>query len=250
MQPKLFAVELHHRAGRVVQNACQPHRPRIANLHRERGPYGDRRGRREYHDICIAVRKRSPAARHAFAKRVPGFALIGILPLNPRNHDFPVGRHPAAIHNRVVFLCRGPYLGCHLPILLFKLRIFATHKRRQLAENIVEIELVPAAVSDHFRKTNPRFAVGRDNFLRGLLLALQLAPVSGGERNALGNEVFAQQPRLPPAEIGERVVISASARLTVPDQIDSAQKFVLSISDAANRVSLRTRLSKSRNRAS
>ena len=58
----------------------------------------------------------------------------------------------------------------------------------------------------NFREADARFAIGSLHFSRGFLLAHQRSGIRRREMDFLGDEILAQQPRLPPPQIGQRVV--------------------------------------------
>src|SRR5580658_8626158 len=114
-----------------------------------------------------------------------------------------------------------------------------------------QIEFVPARLRHNLRETNARFSIGGAHFARSFLLANQRSGICRRKMNLLGNEILAQQSRLPPPQLGQRIVGLARARLAMPYQVDPAQGcFSWSINEAAIRISPLTRRSNARKRSS
>src|ERR1700722_3502531 len=114
-----------------------------------------------------------------------------------------------------------------------------------------EIKLVPIGFPHNLRESDARFAIDRAYCARSLLLANQRSRIGGREVNFLRDEIFAQQFRLTPPQLGQRIVVFASAPLTMADQVNAApERASFSIIAAARRISPCTRRSKVRKRSS
>ena len=103
----------------------------------------------------------------------------------------------------------------HVFVLAPELVILGRQVRRVFGVHLRQVELVPSRVGDHG-------STGKRGFRRGSL-PVERSRIHGVELDARGCKIFAQQPGLLAAEIGERIVMLARPGLPVADQIEQAQ---------------------------
>jgi hypothetical protein len=114
------------------------------------------------------------------------------------------------------------------PLLLFEggaeLRVLGAQPRRDGGVDAEQIELVPPGV-DHGRGQRDAGAfIGGHDFAHCLPLPLHSAAEEGGEAARLRRQEFSQQPRLSSADIRQRIVVVASARLAVAEEVEQTHR--------------------------